>query len=204
MQPHEVASSYDAIADRWCSGDFPRDYGIAAHRRAVSFTALRGAALDVGCGSSGRIIELLLEHGFAPEGLDLSSRMLELARRRHPSVPFHRADIRDWAVPRRYDLISAWDSIWHVPLQDQPRVLRKILAALSPGGIVVFTLGGLDGPAEVTDAHMGPPMYHATLGIPRTLEIVARCGCVCRHLEYDQHPEPHVYVIAQRREVSLE
>jgi RimJ/RimL family protein N-acetyltransferase len=40
-------------------------------------------------------------------------------------------------------------------------------------------------------------MYHATLGIPKTLQVLAEAGCVCRHLEYDQHPEAHVYLIAQ-------
>jgi hypothetical protein len=41
-------------------------------------------------------------------------------------------------------------------------------------------------------------MYHATLGIPKTLQVLAEASCVCRHLEYDQYPEDHVYVIAQR------
>lgn len=41
-------------------------------------------------------------------------------------------------------------------------------------------------------------MYHATLGIPETLDVLAKLGCVCRHLEYDQHPELHVYLIAQK------
>jgi RimJ/RimL family protein N-acetyltransferase len=43
-------------------------------------------------------------------------------------------------------------------------------------------------------------MYHATLGIPRTLEVLAEAGCVCRHLEYDQYPEGHVYLVAQKPE----
>src|SRR6187402_1286848 len=40
-------------------------------------------------------------------------------------------------------------------------------------------------------------MYHATLGVPKTLQVLAEGGCVCRHLEYDQYPEDHVYLIAQ-------
>ena len=47
---------------------------------------------------------------------------------------------------------------------------------------------------------MGPPMYHATLGIPNTLHVLAEAGCVCRHLEYDQYPEAHVCLIAQQLE----
>ncbi len=59
-------------------------------------------------------------------------------------------------------------------------------------------MGGMDEPGEVQDAHMGVPMYTATLGIPQTLKLLAEFGCVCRHLEYDQFPQLHAYVIAQK------
>lgn len=199
MTPDEVARSYDVLAEHWASERFPQHNGIAAHRRAVGFAPRRGKALDVGCGGSGRIIALLLEQGFDAEGVDLSERMLELARRRHPGVTFYRADVCQWQVPGRYGFISAWDSIWHVPLGQQEAVLRKLLAALAPEGVCIFTIGGLDAPGEKQDAAMGVPMYHAALGIPKTLEVVAECGCVCRHLEYDQYLQQHVYLIVQKR-----
>jgi RimJ/RimL family protein N-acetyltransferase len=41
-------------------------------------------------------------------------------------------------------------------------------------------------------------MSSDTLGIPTTLQIISEAGCVCRHLEYDQHPELHVYLIVQQ------
>ncbi len=198
MNPQEVAASYDQLAEQWDSDGFARENGIAQHERAIAFTDLRGPALDIGCGSSGRLIDLLLKHGFAPEGLDNSGRMLELARRRHPALTFHQANIVDWPFPREYAFISAWDSIWHVPLREQDGVLRKILAGLGVGGIAIFTLGGTDEPSEVTNSYMGPPMYHATLGITRTLQVIAECGAVCRHLEYDQHPQPHAYIVCKR------
>lgn len=198
MNPEDVATSYDQLAAHWDSEAFPRTNGIAQHERAIAFTDQRGPALDIGCGSSGRLIDLLLQHGFSPEGLDLSGRMLELARRRHPDLTFHLANIVDWPFPREYVFISAWDSIWHVPLGEQERVLRKILAGLSAGGVAIFTLGGTDQPSEITNSYMGPPMYHATPGIPRTLQVIAEAGAVCRHLEHDQHPQPHVYIVCQR------
>lgn len=198
MDPQDVGKSYDLIAHRWDSDRFPRENGIAAHERAIAFTDLRGLALDVGCGSSGRVIDLLLEHGLSPEGLDISGKMLEFARRRHPDLTFHHADICEWQFPHPYDFISAWDSIWHVPLRAQEHVLLKILTGLSPGGVAVFTLGGTEAPSETTNSYMGPPMYHSSIGIPRTLELIREAGAICRHLEYDQYPEPHVYIISQR------
>jgi hypothetical protein len=83
-------------------------------------------------------------------------------------------------------------------LDRQAEVLRKLCDGLAAGGVFIFSTGGLDQPGEVRDTHMGPAMYTATLGIPATLELLARSGCVCRHLEYDQWPESHLYLIAQK------
>jgi SAM-dependent methyltransferase len=198
MTPHEIAESYNQLADRWNSNTFPRDNGIPQHERAIAFLSNHRTALDIGCGSSGRIIDLLLGHGFAVEGVDISERMIELARQRHPDISFHHADIRKWEIPRQYDLISAWDSIWHLPLADQEMVMKKILGGLAPGGVCIFTTGGLDEPSEKVDSAMGPSMYYSVIGIPRTLQIISESGCLCRHLEYDQYPELHLYIIAQK------
>jgi len=197
VKPSEVGQSYDSIAHRWQSPPRPLT-GLEQHDRALKFVKARGDALDVGCGCNGRFVDLLTTQGFTVEGVDVSARMIELARQRDPGIQFHHADICDWPLRRKYDFITGWDSIWHVPLDAQERVLTKLCRGLNPGGVLIFTIGGVDQPGEVRDAHMGVPMYTATLGIPNTLEVLTRSGCVCRHLEYDQYPELHVFIIAQR------
>lgn len=199
MTPEQTGQSYDQIADVWNADGFNRHNGIAAHRRALAFLAGRGGnAIDLGCGCSGRFIDLLAAHGLVVEGLDVSARMIELARARHPNVTFHHADVCVWEFPRCYDFITGWDSLWHLPLAVQEPVMRKILGALAPGGVFIFTTAGLDSPTEKTDSAMGPAVYYGVPGIPRILDLVADCGCVCRHLEYDQWPEKHLVVIAQK------
>jgi SAM-dependent methyltransferase len=197
MTPDEVGRSYDAIAQHWRAPVRPLT-GLPQHRHALQFLKSRGHALDVGCGCNGRLIDLLRAEGFAVTGLDVSEQMIALAKERAPDVEFVRADIRQWDLPRVYDLITAWDSVWHVPLADQELVLRKLCCGLNQGGVMIFTLGGTDEPGEVRDAPMGVPMYTATLGVPKTLALLAECRCVCRHFEFDQHPELHAYVVAQQ------
>jgi len=199
MKPKETAENYDRIAYHWAGDTFNLKNGITAHERALKFAKPNGSAIDIGCGSSGRIIELLLSHGFEAEGFDFSSEMLALAKKKHPGVPFHHADICEWVFPKKYDFISAWDSIWHVPLDLQSRVLEKICDALAPGGVFIFTTGGVDEPGDVTNPCLGQPLYHATLGIPKTLRLMDKCHCICRHLEFDQFPpEKHLYLIVQK------
>jgi len=96
------------------------------------------------------------------------------------------------------DFISAWDSIWHVPLPLQHQTFVKLGRMLNPGGVLIFTSGGLDAPGEVTNRFLGLPLYHATPGIPELLSTIHESGCICRHLEYDQFPEKHLYFIVQK------
>ncbi|MGA3171369.1 MAG: class I SAM-dependent methyltransferase [Chthoniobacteraceae bacterium] len=197
MNPNEIGRSYDSIAHVWRESRIQSN-GISQVERAIQFTTTRKYALDIGCGCSGRFIDLLIRHGFQPEGIDVSERMIALARQRHPDISFYHADICRWSIPRKYDFILAWDSIWHVPLDMQEPVMQKICEGLSEGGVFIFTTGGLDEPEEKRDSCMGPPVYYSALGIPKTLELLRKFGCVCRHLEYDQYPEKHLYIIAQR------
>jgi predicted TPR repeat methyltransferase len=194
MTPEQVAASYDQIAVLFLDLS---TYGLAQIERAVTFVRHKGWALDVGCGT-GRLVGALSKHGFRIDGLDVSPVMIALARERHPEARLFHAEINRWQLPRSYDLIVAWDSTWHVPLAQQKAVLTKLCRGVSAGGVLVFTTGGTDAPSEIQNSCMGPPMYHATLGVPETLRVLAEAGCICRHLEHDQHPELHVYVIAQK------
>lgn len=196
MTPEQIAHSYNKIAEHWDCPEFDSNNGIPQHERALQFVSRFGGALDIGCGSSGRIVELLLNRGFVVEGLDMSKEMLKRAQQHHPDVRFHLADIRSWEFPKNFDFISAWDSIWHIPLHEQLSVLRKICSGLAQGGVFIFTTGGVEEPEELTVNNFGYPLYHAAPGIYAVLRTLEESGCMCRHLEYDQ--DKHVYVIAQR------
>lgn len=198
MDPEDIGKGYDQIADVWRSDRFGNRNGMEQHERAIAFLKQKDSALDIGCGCNGRFIDLLQGHGFEVEGIDISERMIDLAKKRNPDVTFHHADICKWQLPRRYDFITAWDSIWHIPLSEQESVLGKVLSGLNSAGVCIFTTGGVDAPQEKTDSVMGPEMYYSVLGIPRILEVISESGCVCRHLEYDQYPELHLCIIAQK------
>jgi SAM-dependent methyltransferase len=184
MQPSEIAGSYDSIARQWLGPHLAKN-GIRQHEHALKFRPGGGLALDVGSGCNGRFIRLLAGHGYEVEGLDVSAKMIALAREREPGVTFHHADVCEWIPAKQYDFITAWDSIWHVPLDRSESVLRKLCAALSPGGVFIWTTGGVDKPEEKRDSAMGPPMYYGVPGISKTLQAISGAGCVCRHLEYD-------------------
>jgi ubiquinone/menaquinone biosynthesis C-methylase UbiE len=60
--------------------------------------------LDVACGT-GKHIEYLKDE-FDVEGLDVSREMLDIARVRNPNVTFHQADMIDFDLDKKFDVIT--------------------------------------------------------------------------------------------------
>ncbi|HLW61204.1 MAG TPA: class I SAM-dependent methyltransferase [bacterium] len=92
---------YDAIYE-W------KDYRAEAERlRTVIQTHARRPVetlLDVACGTGQHLVHL--KPHFAVEGLDLNPEILATARRRHPDVVFHHADMVRFDLPRRFDVVT--------------------------------------------------------------------------------------------------
>ena len=200
MDHSTIASAYNSLAERWLDERFGRTDGVRQHERALAFLddGSEGWALNVGCGCNTRFNPMLRDRGLRIEGIDISERMIELAIVADPAVLLHHADVCGWRPQRTYRFITAWDSIWHVRLEEQRPLLLKLMHALEAGGVFIFSAGGLDHADEHVDSAMGPPLYYSTLGIPGLFDVIKEAGCLCRHLEFDQYPLKHLVVIAQR------
>ncbi|RYV01676.1 class I SAM-dependent methyltransferase [Shewanella sp. OPT22] len=198
MKPDDIGKAYDQITEMWCPENFNMNNGIEQHKKAISLCNKVGRALDIGCGRTGRFIDLLLEHGYLPEGIDISEEKIALAHKKHPSITFYHQDICSWDFPIKYDFITAWDSIWHIPLTEQKRVITKIVNNLNSGGVFILSFGGTEEPGEHSNRAMGPEVYYSSLGVNGFLSLFIELGCICKHLEYDQYPELHAYAISEK------
>lgn len=198
ITPEQIGKNYDTITERWADDCFNMNNGMEQHKIALSFVSSRTKALDVGCGCTGRIMDFLAEEGFTPEGLDISEKMISLARSRHPQWPYYQADICAYELLEKYDFISAWDSIWHIPLDQQINVISKLVNGLNPNGVLIFSFGGVNEPGCHCDDTMGPMMYYSSLGTNGFIQILLDNGCTIKHLAFDQHPELHTYLVAQK------
>lgn len=200
MTDTKIAVAYDALAERWLDANFDQSNGLVMHQKALSFLEVEreGVALNVGCGCNTRFNSLMRERRLAIEGIDISPRMVDLARKADPSATIHHADVCTWTPTKPYDFITAWDSIWHVNLAEQRPLMLKLMNALKAGGVFIFTAGGLDTEGFHTDNTMGPEVCYSSLGIPGLLRVIDEGHCACRHLEFDQLPHKHLIVVVQR------
>ncbi|WP_158881698.1 class I SAM-dependent methyltransferase [Amycolatopsis anabasis] len=98
-----------------------------------------GQALDVGCGEGGDAL-WLARHGWHVTAVDISRDALERAARAAggtEAVAWTRADLTATAPPAgAFDLVS----VQYFPLPRRPghTALRRLLAAVAPGGTLLF------------------------------------------------------------------
>lgn len=124
--------------------------------------------LDLGCGT-GIPVARLLSSRIRVTGVDLSDVMIRRARRGVPGVRFIRADMAEVEFPAgSFDGIVSFYTMIHLPVEEQPPLLRRIHSWLHPGGVLLAVSG--HGAYEGVDKNWldsGVPMYwsHAD---PRT------------------------------------
>ena len=193
MKPSVLGSNYDKIAQWWHQQHRDSHYGVAQVNRALQFCQPGGSALDVGCGAGGRIVRLLQQHQLAVTGIDVSAEMIKLAIENHPEESFFVDDICSFESDEQFDFVVAWDSIFHLPLEQQEPVVNKLCALLKPAGVLIYTFGDAQG--EHQDTWHGQPFHYSSIGITGNLALLALHGVVCKHLELDQWPENHVYLV---------
>lgn len=99
--------------------------------------------LDVGCGT-GSLSVLLAQAGYDVRGIDFSERMIVAAREKAKTAEvvtrFELGDAQaPSAEPASCDVVLARHVLWTLP--DPPTALRRWVALLKPGGILVLVEG---------------------------------------------------------------
>jgi SAM-dependent methyltransferase len=116
-------------------------------RRRVLDRALREAGrdpagrsvLDAGCGT-GFFTAYYLARGARVTGLDIAPVSIERLRARHPGARFVLADVSDAALGERFDIVNAFDVLYHITDDARwERALRHLAEAVAPGGALLIT-----------------------------------------------------------------
>lgn len=126
-----IAERYDRDRFSSISGRIFNALEKACIRKAFRQIFPAATIVDVPCGT-GRFAEVLLEQGFRVVGVDISSAMLEVARRKlkrfEGRFETRVADVRDFAKreKKRYDVALCARVLMHFPLADQIVFLRSV------------------------------------------------------------------------------
>ncbi|GHF01062.1 methyltransferase [Amycolatopsis deserti] len=187
--------SYDRVAEDYAEFVRPRFAADAVGRGMLSAFAelVTGPVADVGCGP-GHVTAHLAKLGTQAFGIDLSPRMIEIARRSYPHLRFEVGSMTALDVEAgSLGGIVAWWSIFHVPPAALPTVFGEFARVLAPGGHAVmgFHAGNTQLRPETAyghpvdyDAYLLPPDHVAKLLKRAGFDIAARV-----ELEGAKHPQ---------------
>lgn len=131
-----VASTYNAIAEEY-SNDHANDTWDDDYLSVFAKMLPAGAdILELGCGP-GVEMKKLRAKGFHVHGLDISKRLLAVARRLNPDSPLTCGDMRKMPFENgAFDGVFAKASLLHIDKKDIPTALSEARRVLVPGGIL--------------------------------------------------------------------
>ncbi|MCX2179756.1 class I SAM-dependent methyltransferase [Streptomyces sp. SKN60] len=176
----EVRAAYDTVAEAYAER-VPAPGALDPLSRGVlgafveEMAEAGGTVLDAGCGP-GKVAGYLAAGGVRVVGVDLSARMVGIARRAQPEVPFAVGSmtalgVRDGALAG----VLAYYSTHHTPPEHLPAVYAEFRRVLAPGGRLMLAGyvgadgGGGGGEGERlrhTEAYGGLPVSYESHYVP--------------------------------------
>ncbi|WP_328956571.1 class I SAM-dependent methyltransferase [Kitasatospora purpeofusca] len=200
---------YDAIAadyaDRYrdALAAMPWDRALLGAFAELVTTAGGGPVAELGCGP-GRITGHLAALGLDVSGLDLSRRMVELARAAHPEIPFAVGSLLDLPYgDGELAGIVAWYSIIHTPAEQLPRVFDEFHRVLAPGAPLLLAFQVGDDALRLERPFGRPVTLDFRRGRPERIEALAGAAGLKVTTRLVREPEPdertpQAYLLAHR------
>jgi SAM-dependent methyltransferase len=183
MSNHDIIGLYDR-----CAAAYDRDRGRSLFEKSwldrfLKYVPTGGCVLDIGCGVGEPISDYLLRLGFEVTGVDSSEAMITLCRTRHPQGDWVVADMRELDLARRFEGLIAWDSLFHLSMDDQRAMFARFAMHAGSNAPLLFTSGTIEG--ESIGSWCGEPLYHASLDPAEYRELLALNGFIVQAFQPD-------------------
>lgn len=133
-----AVSTYERIADIYTKQYFDDLSDNPYIDKFLSFLPIKSKVLEVGCGP-GQFVKYLLDKGYQAEGIDLSEKMIGVAKNRVPQGKFQLMDMRKLKFRNSsFDGLMAPYSLIHIPSKEIPQTLRGFIRVLRPNGHILI------------------------------------------------------------------
>lgn len=188
---------WEAVAEEFMRLRSP--VGLPTIREWAASLPRGGSVLDVGAGSGEPMAAALIEAGFEVWAIDASPKMVAAFQRRFPEVavacePAEHSRFFN----RTFDGVLAIGLVFLLPEDSQHELIRRMAAALKPGGSLLFSA-----PRQVCvwdDLLTGRPS--ASLGMDKYLSIIDGCGLQFAGAHVDEG-ENHYYEARKRSDQAM-
>lgn len=136
----DLRETYNRIAEDWHRDHLIDDWWRKGTDDFIKLLPAEAHVLDAGCGS-GVKSRYFIEHGFRVTGIDISEKLLEIARREAPGGDFRVLSMTDLdAMPEMFDGVFAQASLLHIPKKDAGDIVKNMSRRLVPGGLLCINV----------------------------------------------------------------
>ena len=162
--------------------------------------------LDAGCGSGRRVARVLVDNGFQVTGIDISQKMIDLAKHLVPEATFEVGDMTalEFEVDSFDGIVSTY-AVFHVPRTKHFSLFQDFHRLLKKGGALLFSVGskenGSDGVWDWDDGDWDVvPMYWSYHGPQKSVELLKSANfeiIFARNVE--QADGTHFWILARAK-----
>ena len=136
----DLKDTYNRIAEDWHRDHIPDTWWEEGTRMFDELLPIGAHILDVGCGS-GVKAKYFIEHGMKVTGIDISDKLLEIAKREAPNAEFKELSMFDLdMMPETFDGVFAQASLLHIPKKDAGEVVKKMTGRLTRNGLLYIAV----------------------------------------------------------------
>ena len=191
-----IASQYDAYRDPFNNE--------AELNELMSLVEPGGHILDAGCGS-GVVSRALIDNGFQVTGIDISQKMIGIARQLVPDAEFIVGDMTALEFDNEtFDGIVSTYAVFHIPRTMHFSLFQDFHRLLKKGGALLFSIGsretdGTDGVWEWED-FQSVPMFWSYYPPSKTIELLESAGFqIVFSRNVEQAGETHHWILARAK-----
>lgn len=174
MNPDDILATYAIEAAHWARHRVRDLWERPALEACVAGRSPGLRVLDLGCGSGQPIAQWFVSRGDAVCGVDGVAEMLAECAARVPGVERVHADMRGLTLARRFDIILAFNSFFHLTPDDQRAMFPVFASHAMPNARLLFTSGPSAG--EAIGQVGNSPVYHSSLDPDDYRDLLATNG----------------------------
>jgi ubiquinone/menaquinone biosynthesis C-methylase UbiE len=207
---NSVRESYDRIAEEYARRIADELRHKPLDRQLLNRFAAQirpnGRVCDMGCGP-GHVARYLCDAGVSAWGLDLSSGMVEQARRLNPGTAFRQGNMLALDLPdNALAGIVAFYAIVNIPSSSLPVVFEEMARVLEPGGVLFLAFHAGDQTLREEELWGHPIAMDFFLFQPSDIRILLEAAGLAVEEVVERDPYPEVefqsrraYIFARKR-----
>ena len=142
----------------------------------LEFIPKHSSVLDVGSGP-GFFAKYIFDKGFQIQGVDLSKKMIEIAKENYPQINFSLMDMRQLVFPQHsFDAVLCAYSIIHIPTKEVYETLKGFKRVLKNGGYILIVTPSGKPDKNIFEPLFGKKMFFNLFTKTRIVKVLSSSG----------------------------